>query len=51
MTEEQKTYYIDKVCSVCSNNNTCNKNKFISTSIYERLSIRCLDYNYKNKII
>ena len=49
MTEEKKAYYENKVCSVCANNETCNKDKFVSTSIYDRLSIKCMTYEYKNK--
>ena len=49
MTDAQKSYYIDNVCPLCTKQDVCDKNKFISSEIYGRLSIKCLDYEYKNK--
>ena len=47
MTDEQKIYYINTVCNICSNKKDCNKDKFISTEILNRLSIKCLEYKYE----
>lgn len=44
MTDEQKSYYIDNICNLCVNKDNCDKDKFISTNIYDKLSIKCLNY-------
>lgn len=51
ITDEQRAYYIDKVCSLCKNRDKCNKDKFILTEIYDRVSIKCLSYEYENNNI
>jgi len=46
MTDEQRQYYIDKVCSVCARRDECDKSKFTYSDAYERVSLRCLLYKF-----
>ena len=48
MNDEQRQYYIDKVCSVCLNRDECDRTKFISSDAYDRFTMKCLWYEFDN---
>lgn len=48
VTNEQKSYYKDKICSLCKFRETCNKDKFVITEIYDRVSMRCITYTHED---
>ena len=50
ITDEQSKYYIQNVCTLCNNYDTCNKDRFIKVEIADKSSIKCIGYDYKFKV-
>lgn len=48
-TDEQRKYYINKICSICVNRNNCDKTKFICVEVYDKTSMKCLQYECDKK--